>query len=110
MSKLTSTDILSDINAGRLDADLSSIKEAVTFRLDDLKAIEARRLKRAISVGDTLYFSMTANPSYIRGLAAKVTKINPVKVVVKIVDQSRAGRFTGQVTCPLDILSTTPTA
>jgi hypothetical protein len=107
---ITSTDILSDISSGKLDASLASINQALNFRLDGLKAIEARRLKRSITVGDTLYFVQTANPSYIRGLAALVVKINPVKVVVTIVDKSKAGRFTGRVTCPADILSTTPTA
>jgi hypothetical protein len=106
--KLTSTDILEDITYGRLDADLAAIKQALDFRMEDLKETAARQMKRSITVGDTLYFTQTANPTYLRGLAVTVKKINPKKLVVTINDKTKAGRFMGSVTCPLNILSKTP--
>jgi len=104
---ITSTDLLLDIASGKLDAELQYIKAVIQERNDDLEAINWNRKRRSLKRGDTVYFTETVNPKYLAGVEAKVTKINPKKVLVVITNPNDAGRFgTKPISCPLSILTT----
>jgi hypothetical protein len=100
--KITYTDAVSAIITGELDADLSRLTQAIQNRKRLISATNVAVLKSTLKVGDKVRLTMTANPSYIRGVEAVIRKFKTKKVVIDLVRP--AGRFHKNIVCPLDIL------
>lgn len=91
--------LINDITKGAYDEDLSTIVEYVRFRQKYL----APQVYE-FHVGQRVWFNDKVRPTYLKGVAATITKINQKKVKVRLDD--RTGRFgTGDLTCPTNILS-----
>jgi len=97
---ITDTDVINAILGGSFDSTLDKIREAITERKDQ----KASNLRFELSIGDSVYFTSTCSPAYMRGKSAKVVKINRERVIVDL--DSPAGRFHKNVTCPLSIITT----
>ena len=98
----TIAELTSAISKGLLDAELSAIATAVSYRREYLTAVK----RDGINVGDTVYFTKSVKPSYLAGIAVKVTKINRKRIVVNL--ERAIGRFSaGAIRTPLSIVQTT---
>jgi len=97
-------ELLASIKIGALDTEMDAISNAVSIRRDAIKRIKEINLRAAISEGDTVWFSMSANPSYLRGVKATVRKFNPKKIIVDL--PSPVGRFHKGIICPPSLLLT----
>jgi uncharacterized protein YkvS len=99
MTNITIKEVRTAILSGALDADIPAIKAALEGR----KEMLATAMRSSLSVGDTVTFTDTCRPTYMRGLKATVIKINRERVVVDLLKP--AGRFHKNITCPVSILS-----
>ena len=100
--KINVLELTRAISNGELDASLSAIGSSITYRRDYLTNVK----RDGISVGDTVYFTKAVKPSYLAGIAVKVTKINRKRIVVNL--SQAIGRFSaGSIRTPLSIVQTT---
>lgn len=102
--KVTYTDFVSSVICGELDSTLDRMIETIRCRQELLKDKQAQMLRCTIKVGDTVYFSKTCRPTYLRGVKATVRKFNPKKIVVDLFQP--AGRFHKGIICPPTLLTT----
>lgn len=91
--------MIEDIKSGKMDDKLDMIIAAVKARKDALKPQIWE-----FAIGDIVRMTKDANPKYLIGQEAKVVKVNRSKIVISFLDKSVAGRFQGNVTCPLSIV------
>lgn len=82
---------------------LRQINAAVHDRIRALAQIKGS----SIVIGDNIKFSDTINPSYLRGLTAKVVGVNRKSVSVSCPLDSRYGRFSGSkaVRVPMTLIA-----
>jgi hypothetical protein len=85
---------------GEFDDDLDLLERA-------LKDRKGARVRSAATVGSIVTISGSTRPAYLRGLKAKVLKVNDKSVRVEIVDEDKgkANKY-GLVpfTCPLSLI------
>ena len=84
------------ILSGEADEFLDSIVKAVKIRKDALKPQIWE-----FQVGDKVKI-INANPKYLNGSPAVITKVNRTKVVIDL--DTPAGRFSHNITTPLGML------
>jgi len=96
---------IADIKTGQCDDLLDAIVNAVKERRQAL----ARGTLRQINVGDDVRFNANIRPTYLRGLTAKVVKVNGSSVKVDIDVNPAYGRFSGarNVRCPATLVEST---
>lgn len=106
MNTLTTSDILSAINSGAVDADLNSLIEAASRRLVSLGAATKAQAQASafatIQVGDKVRLTDQVRPIRLQGREAEVVQINRTRFVI-ILDEPDA-RFSGRVTVPADLI------
>ena len=99
-------EVISSIEDGHCDDDLSAIIDAVRSR----QQVLAARNVRALAPGDTVRFSDSIRPKYLIGKTATVVKLNKKTVVVDCPDDPDYGRFSGSsnVRCPNSLIEGRP--
>ena len=104
---IASTNITADLIEGKLDSHLDTISDLIRERKRILAVVAGRELRRGVKVKQHLWFTSTVSPSYLAGREVVVTKVNPKRVKVKLVDGA-IGRFSGgPINCPMSILTAT---
>jgi uncharacterized protein YkvS len=91
-------EIANAINNGLLDTQLDQFTNLIQER--------RRAVVRKLKVNDTVRFTSEIRPSYLRGLTAKVNKVNNNSVVVNIENNPAYGRFSGRqyIRCPATLV------
>jgi len=91
--------VVSDIIDGNLDSELESLTNAITERN------KINNLKKAsmIKVGDKVRF-VKGRPKYLVGLTATVVSKKQKNFVVKFDEGQVTGKYSGNVTCPPNLL------
>src|SRR5438105_3899848 len=85
------SDICQAIMSSYADEYLDRIVEAVKAR----RSIVARTTLLQIRPGETIRFSDRIRPQYLRGMHAKVVKVNGASVTVNIDNDPAYGRYSG---------------
>src|SRR5262245_37847541 len=83
--------MLTQISSGKYAAWLDEFSRTIAER----RAVKARDGMSQIKVGDDVRFNDRIRPTYLRGLTAKVVKINGKSVKVDIDANPAYGRFSG---------------
>lgn len=103
---IASTNITADLIEGKLDSHLDTISDLIRERKRILAVAAGVALRRGVKVKQHLWFNDSVRPSYLAGREVVVTKVNPKRLKVKLVDGA-VGRFSGgPIACPLSILTT----
>jgi ribosomal protein L21E len=89
---MTKNEIMLLIQAGKLDAGLSDLQDAIDSRL---KEIRVTRTVDQYGVGDTVIFNDLTGTKYVQGRTAKVVGKTRAKLLVKL--DSPVGRFARMV-------------
>lgn len=116
-STITTQQIITTLDSGALDSDIRTLNTVIAERMSAL-GISIVRLPHVpqapkttnisdFSVGQTVWFNKKVAPRYLIGVEALVVKVNRERVKVRIKNPSDAGRFEGDVNCPISILSLT---
>lgn len=82
---MTNTDWLQlcdDIDDGAFDEGLSDISKAVASRRDIVNRRNARRLQRAVSIGDKVVLTNRITPRYLEGCTGTIKEIRSEAAVV----------------------------
>jgi hypothetical protein len=87
--------------------ELEALAAAVRERKNELARSVAHKAARDIRPGDVVRFSDRIRPTYLKGLTAKVTKINRETVTIECPTDMRYGRFSAAraVRLPLTLIA-----
>jgi len=94
------TPLAQTILDGAYDDIIDIIEQAIITRRKELGT--SKVTFESLVVGDRVFISDTAKPTYLRGLAATVTKKNRTRVVIDL--DVPAGRFHTNITAPPSLL------
>lgn len=90
---------------GDFDEELQYLKSAVQLREKRLRDARAVEMRAELAVGDTVRFTESTTPKYLRGLVATVEKIGSKQATVTITDAWRAKRYGGHsIRAPYSII------
>ena len=98
----TLEEIIDAILDGVVDNDMDKLNSAIKQR----KEIKNSRKILFISVGDSVGFNSQANPKYLQGKVALVTKVNKSTVTVDMPEDYSLRKYSGSrgVRCPISIV------
>lgn len=88
------------VNGVATDEHIASIQRAFTARKEVAKA----KMRVDLVVGQTVWFNEKVRPTYLKGAAATIKKINRERVIVDLVKPT--DRFHKGVNVPLTLIST----
>ncbi len=94
----TST-LLARIGAGKLDAELTTLHDAIAQRLETMRAMQTASALLAFQSGDRVRLNTAARPNYLHGVTGTVTGLIDQQVIVTL-DQPIGRLHSGQLRCP----------
>lgn len=95
----TTYNIVSAIIDGHLDSEIESIQNAITTR----NKVNASKKAAMLKIGDKVRF-VNGRPKYLVGLTATIVGKKQKNLVVKFDDGQVTGKYSGNVTCPPNLL------